>query len=127
MNIDKFKKEDGSYENSDGCFYEDAVSFLTSHCLGFCGCGMPEEALDYILDILQLIQDRGLIHSDTLTWDDWKTRERKIFPSQGSAYFAYYVLDEKGLTEHGGSVPGWLTPKGEELLSDLSEYFKKEE
>ena len=35
------------------------------------------------------------------------------------------LLDEKGLTEHGSCIPGWLTEKGKHLLDDLNEYFNK--
>lgn len=33
----------------------------------------------------------------------------------------WYWLDNKGYTEHGGSVPGWLTEEGWKLLEDLEE------
>ncbi len=57
MNIDKYKKPDGSYEDPEGCYHEDAESFLQTYVLGFCGCGCPEESLGHIRDVLQHIDN----------------------------------------------------------------------
>jgi len=35
-------------------------------------------------------------------------------------YFMWYWFDKEELTEHGGSVPGWLTKKGLGMLNKLN-------
>jgi hypothetical protein len=107
MNIDKFKQPDGSYLGEDDCSYRDAIEFIMG-MFDFCGCGMPEKCLTYIL--------KALVYIHSLKEDRQKP---SIFGSDGEAYFVYYVLDKLELTEHGISVPGWLTEKGEELMADL--------
>ena len=103
MNIDKFKQPDGSYFDENEIYYRDAIEFIMG-MLDFCGCGNPEQSLKYILKALIYINDK----------------ETELpFSSDGEKYFVYYVLDKLELTEHGCSVPGWLTEKGEELLADL--------
>jgi hypothetical protein len=120
MFIDKFKMKDGSY-NKDNCSYEYADQLL-GNMLGFCGCGNPDEALGYVREALQLIDNRKqLVWKDKMTYEQWAADVDKLFPVVGSDYFMWYFLDHKGFTEHGSSVPGWLTTKGEELLADLNE------
>lgn len=95
--------------------------------LGFCGCGDPETALRYIRDLLRLIGERGpdsFAPGGMDQWNEWyKGHRAKVdaffHDDRGAEYLAYYLLDDKGLTEHGGSVPGWLTPKGKDILADL--------
>jgi hypothetical protein len=118
MHIDKYFKDDGYYDGDT--YYEDAESFLATAILDFCGCGMPDAALEHVRDALQLIKDLY----DTNKYDEWREKELKLFNSDGPAYFMYYFLDNKELTEHGGQVPGWLTLEGEELLDDLNELIK---
>lgn len=124
MFIDKFKKGNGYYDQ-EGCYYEDAESFIATGILGFCGCGMPDDAVEYVRKALQLIDDlTQLVYEEKLTIEQWKEREKLIFTDYGAEYFMWYFLDNKKLTEHGVSVPGWLTEKGTELLSDLIELSK---
>jgi hypothetical protein len=40
-------------------------------------------------------------------------------------YALLYVLDEAELTEHGSSVPGWLTEKGKAWLQQYREYAER--
>lgn len=123
MHIDKYKKEVG-YEDPDGCFHEDAESFLQTYSLGFCGCGRPEDSLAYVRDVLQHIDNlKQLVWEKKQTYEEWTAAGKKLFASDGAEYFAFYVMDTKGLTEHGGSVPGWLTDKGREMLEDLNEHL----
>lgn len=119
MHIDKFKREDG-YFTEDNVHYEDAESLIQIEMLGFCGCGNPDDAAEYVRKVLQNIQDRDKV-SKGITFDDWWKQVNELFPINGSAYFMWYFLDSKGFTEHGNSVPGWLTEKGKQLLEDLTE------
>ena len=121
MFIDKFKKEDGYYDQ-DNCYYEDAESFIATGMLGFCGCGMPEAALEHVRKALQLVDDlEQLVWEQSMRYKEWEKRKEGVFASEGAEYFMWYYLDNKGLTDHGSSVPGWLTDKGEALLLDLTE------
>ena len=121
MFIDKFKKKDGYYDQ-DGCYYEDAESFIATGVLGFCGCGMPDVALEYVRKALQIVDDlKQLVYEKKLTYEQWEERKKKVFANKGAEYFMWYFLNNKELTEHGVSVPGWLTKKGIELLADLTE------
>jgi len=83
----------------------------------FCGCGAPGEAYKYLRDVLNMIS----AGSD----DDWdvKYEKRKEYFKDipGIEYFTYYMIDNMELTEHGGSVLGWLTEKGVELRDMLNE------
>ncbi len=121
-------KENNSewYTVPDGCSSPDVTSFVQGEILGFCCCGSPEENISLILEGLRIIDDKypdGLSAEEYKEW--WKEREKDVlenFGSDVSAYFFYYWADKEELTEHGGSVPGWLTSKGEKLLSLLSEW-----
>ncbi len=88
--------------------------------LGFCGCGMPDELLPYVADALRHVAD--LSNNSPDAWDE---RRAELYPVPGSDWFMWEVLNEKGLTEHGGSVPGWLTDKGKALLAELENAITK--
>lgn len=124
MNIDKFKKEDGYYGEND-CFYEDAKSFLQNKILGFCGCGDPDLSLKHTQTALRQVSNlKELVWENKQTWKEWDAENKKLLGGETGVYFMWYWLDNKELTEHGGSVPGWLTAEGYELLEDLDEYFE---
>lgn len=104
MFVDKYKKEDGYYDEND-CFYEDAEEFIQCHILNFCGCGSPDRNIQYVYNVLKRIESNKTEDTDT-------------------EYFALYTLDKLGLTEHGGSIGGsWLSEKGKQLLSDMRELY----
>ena len=115
MYIDKWKGEFG-YIDEEGCHYDDDESFISTHILGFCGCGCPEEALKYIKGILELLKD----YKDP---NYWSKLDNFFNNNEGLKYTMFYLLDSKGLTEHGYSVPGWLTEKGKGILGDLIEIY----
>jgi len=88
---------------------------------GFCSCGQPKEVVNYILKSLQLIKKiQDEVWKKTITWEKYHKEVKKHYHSEGAEYLMYYVLDKNGYTEHGGSVPGWLTDKGKQLLKELS-------
>lgn len=103
-----------------GQHYEDLTEALHCGVLGFCACGAPEENLTFILGALELISQQC---PDDIPWSTWweenQAKKAAYFGNDGAAYFFYYCADKAELTEHGGSVPGWLTEKGEELLTLL--------
>lgn len=121
MHIDKFKTEDGVYvDEENGVEFDTAGEFILEWIglFGFCGCGFPEDALEFLRQALAHVKMRA---DENVTFEAVKQDELSVFGSQGCAYFMYYVLDKAELTEHGGCVPGWLTKEGKELLEDLEE------
>ena len=111
--IEQLKKQDNSefpYIDKDGVSHPSKKAFLQQEVFGFCGCGNPDEAMIFIHNVLQLInQEKG-----------WGNEMQCLIPSEGVYYFVLYTLDDKKLTEHGTSIGGsWLTPKGKEVLADI--------
>lgn len=89
-----------------------------------CLCGNPEAVLGMLLRLLRWIDtDLG---KPGPNWSDvvssWRAQFTEWCPDQGTQYFLLYWLDHhaQDLTEHGGSVPGWLTKKGKDLLEALA-------
>ena len=126
MHIDKYKKEDGYYDEDD-IYYEDSESFLQGKILGFCNCGMPENSLKHVqLALRQVSNLKCIVWEKKQTIEEWDAENNKLLGGETGTYFMWYWLDTKGFTEHGGSVPGWLTESGYKLLEDLDEYFKNQ-
>jgi hypothetical protein len=120
MEIDKYKAEDGVGFTHNDMDYHTEEDLIMSGMLGFCGCGNPDNCLKYILDVLTHI-DKSI---KGMPNEEWHKQRQELFQgNEGAMYFIYYVLDEKEFTEHGGSVPGWLTEKGQHLKTLLEEYF----
>lgn len=115
--IAQFKQPDGSYRLPDGqeFFGDDAgIELIQSVVFNHCCCGSPEASLAYLRDVLQLLSNYTDRHAE-----EAKEALENFFYSEGEKYTAYYVLSRADLTEHGGSVPGWLTPMGRGVLIDL--------
>ncbi len=100
--------------------------------LGFCSCGAPDVALQYVLKILRLVDLKHPRTGTGVPYEEWNTWYGSVYRPQicdlfhndgGAEYLAYYLLTDKGLLEHGGSVPGWLTDKGRDILADLETHF----
>jgi len=113
--------------------YGSETSLLQIGVFDCCACGMPEENLEYILGALELISDLGPENKTPFGHDNewstwWDKHQADILKHHGSekaAYFFYYWADNQKLTEHGGSVPGWLTDKGEEVLGYLKSWQER--
>jgi len=128
MHIDKFKGKDGYYYAKDGCSYDTDMAFMQDEVFGFCCCGSPEANLLFIKKGLTHIDSprpkkavyEGGTQDEWSQWyDKWISEGDKIFGGEQARYFFFYWADKEGLTEHGGSVPGWLTDKGKRILEDL--------
>ena len=93
------------------------LDYIQTKVLGFCNCGEPEENIAFLGKILKDIDTLS-----TVKWEDyeeWNKKSLELFGNEQSRYFIWYYLHKEGFTEHGGSVPGWLTDKGKELLKDI--------
>jgi len=92
------------------------------HSLGCCGCGNPEETYEAIHEML-------LYYSDINTHSNYPRIYKGLVTDEVNPYiqFMAYVLDGKGFLEHGSSIIGaWLTDKGKQLLSYMTEFAKYE-
>ena len=134
MHLDEWKQKDGSYIDQNEVHHDNAQDFIMA-MLGFCGCGRPEDALKFLRDSLKSIDFHTVMITRSLSegfgvsnieYCQWKDLVMQLFCNEGIAYFTYYVLEEKGLTEHGVGVPGWLTKEGKYLLEDLNELLKED-
>ena len=130
MRLHWFRVPDGSYMALDGNTYSDAESFLMISIMGFCGCGRPSVLLKYVADGLRLIDDLMSgpdMYHDKPGWvafyREHVERCRLLFGTEQAEYLFYYWADKEGLTEHGGSVPGWLDTKGANTLSLLEDWL----
>jgi len=121
MNKIKFTQDEEGYLYNE-CYYDNLTDLLAIGVCNFCGCGRPDEALIYIMNSLKYIEKA--FHDD-YEYEEWKEEGELLFPTIGSNYFIYYWLSEMGFTEHGGSVPGWVTDKGFEFVK-LVEQLKNE-
>ena len=117
MHIDKYKQLDGSYLDEEGITWSDEISFLGCKILGFCGCGVLEKALLFVKKSLELLEFEDRFEN----YEAWREKVTGHFITESCEYFTWYFLTEKELLEHGGSVPGWLTDLGKEILEDLKE------
>ncbi len=133
--FDSFKQPDGCYIDANEVHHSSAEDYLCAQ-LGFCGCGMPNEALKFTRDALQLIEDLHTLNhrpecDERTIWekhyDDWNAKVAQLLPTNGHEYFVWYFFDAKRLTEHGGSVPGWLTAAGRTMLQDLNAWIENSE
>jgi hypothetical protein len=117
-------KTDFGYEDEKCAYYEDAFGLLQCGILGFCGCGAGEENLLYVLRGLELIDEKGPASHEEwrIWWDGHNARVKEHFKTSEAQYFFFYWCDKEDFTEHGGSVPGWLTDKGHNVLAMLREW-----
>jgi hypothetical protein len=104
----------------NGLYYDDLENLLHSVYFNFCCCGNPGESLRYIYKCFKHLALR-----DEMDYKDWKKKGRELFPESGSEFFMWYYFSEKGFTEHGSSVPGWLSDLGREVMSNLRIFLKE--
>jgi len=123
---------DGSdWKDTGGCSYAEPFDMLQVKEFGFCGCGLVGGALPYARKGLRYIADRNLDNGDIATWiehdlafwAEWCKKDTAAqtaaLGSEESAYFFFWWADDKGYTEHGSCLPGWLTDRGKALLELL--------
>jgi len=120
MSIKDHLTPEGNYHIDQYDFDDEIHAMDHLYNLGFCGCGVPDDALEFIGDVLRLMSSESFEVGKML----------KLFKSEdnsngnGMYYFILYQLDQKGLTEHGTSINlSWLTDKGKSLLSDIDEWI----
>lgn len=117
---------DGGFTDTRGMYCDRLEDLLQNGIFGFCMCGCPEENLEYIRAGLDHIEK---LRNAPRPWSrDWYEEHRKesvdLFGNSEAEYFFYYWADKEEYTEHGSSVPGWLTDKGMALLNLLNAHTK---
>jgi hypothetical protein len=125
--IERLKPHGDGFVDEDDVFHSTEADFLASQ-LGICGCGRPEVALKYIYDSMMLIEHltNGQDVNADCWYEEWKAARFAHFGGDGAEYFMWYWLDHNGYTEHGSSVPGWLTDDGKLLLTEIAFVLEKE-
>lgn len=94
--------------------------------VGFCGCGMPDEAARWLLSVLTLI---GRPRVERAEFDRYFKEEGAFWRGipDGVRYLILYWIDHMGWTTHGGSVTGsWLEEKGRAAMVVLEMLIAEE-
>ena len=113
-----------SYVTPDGCHYDSPQEAQFYHMLGLCGCGQPDEVHAFLIECAKCF-DRGipgLSHKESLKkWDEAGGVDSiatlvTVNPKVAAEFIAHF-LEQRDLTEHGGSVYGsWLSDDGYDFI-----------
>lgn len=110
--------DDGSVDwvepNGDDCWYQSKTDFITQHIFHFCGCGHPNWIIKYVCECLEMLEAS---HDEQING---------IYGQPVMAEFMWSWFDDRGFTEHGVGLPGWLTDYGKRVLFGLQEYLKEQ-
>lgn len=123
MRANEIFEKHGDYIDEGGVSWSSLESYLQGSVLGFCCCGVPDYSLEVVFKALFYLNE---YRENRVDYNTFNKNCNEYFGNDKIKYFVWYTIDEMGLTEHGGSVPGWLTKKGKNLLLDLEEYFKEQ-
>lgn len=110
----EFKRDpdNGMLIGPDECHYDTEAEAMYYGQIGLCGCGKPEEVHRFLLECLAATCD----DYETIL-DHKKVVELVKAKPEIVAEFVLHFLDDRNLTEHGGSVYGsWLTERGKQVL-----------
>lgn len=93
------------FEGPDGLYYNSAYDYVWIGLLGFCGCGDPDRYREPLMSLLEYFDNNNFQYREL--------SDVELLLS--------YILDSKGLTEHGSSLTHCqLTERGKmakELMS----------
>lgn len=109
--------------------YDTFAEYIWFEKLKFCGCGIPDETRDALIKSTRALRECWAVirsqegkEGEQARSDAWKKLRADIDTTWNDPdlrlYLTWYILDIAGLTEHGGSVPGWLTPEGERFADE---------
>jgi hypothetical protein len=119
--INEYERDQVFEEESQG-WWQSIEDALMNKYTNYCTCGDPKAALIFMASVIRFVEDKR--EMDT---GERETREKELFPVEGSSYFIYYALSELDLLEHGGSVPGWTTEKGIHFMEDVESVYSQDE
>lgn len=80
-----------------------------------CGCG-SDNKYDFLAKFLGVLDAKG--------WKD-EVRALVVADSEGAAELLMHWASENDITEHGTSVPGWVSGRGREFLRRYAEWTKR--
>ena len=116
-----------NFVTKDGDEYDNLIDYLQSGIFEFCGCGNAVSSLSFIRDGLSHIAWRSEYYAQKNSdYSVVRAKENEVFSNENIAYFFHYWADKQELTEHGGSVPGWLTKEGHSMLAVLNYAIEEE-
>ncbi len=97
---------------------EEIVETLWS---GLCGCGISENAVKLMFDVLTLLDTRP---REGNADDHVAALESLLGSEEGGVFWWYlYFLDNLDLIEHGSGIRfSWLTEKGDAVLAYLKRH-----
>lgn len=104
------------YEDEEGCYYLTLQDFLQSKIIGHCCCGNPDDNLKLIYDMLKINQKYREIrgdksYSELMQVYEHEQEELKNYVTKNCDKFInffWYVMNDKEIMTHGGSIPGWI-------------------
>lgn len=123
-NVDNYWNDERQVYVKDEEDFDSVDQLIHNGFFDFCCCGMPDASLRFIWEVLYSLdyiwQAKEMPQEEwSSRWKAWEEKQKDV----NAVYFLYYWLDNEGFTEHGGSVPGWLTSDGEDLLYSLNKIF----
>lgn len=93
-----------------------------------CTCGSGIESSVFIAEMLRYYEDNWRLDANKDRWElmrEWVMAEENRLDLL--IEFAMRTVDEIGIMEHGSCVPGWLTPEGEEWVTQTLNNAKSNE
>lgn len=103
------------------------LDYFTYEVMDMCGCGVPELTHELIRRVLSIRNER-LPYEETLKKYKQELHLDTDDDTQyGSLQFILYILNSRGILEHGSSVGGsWLTNLGRMYLAVLNAWHDRE-
>lgn len=117
--FEKYKNAASEYVDDEGCYWNNAEDWLWCHRLGMCGCGQPDDCLNFITNFLKLKEKESEEYNkcnfkndeiDNL-YDKYKKLNIQLIMENIDRIIEMlnHFLDSKGVLEHGSSVNGaWI-------------------
>ena len=111
---------------------DELIDFFSFEIMNMCGCGCPEYTYDMIRIVLNIREDR---FEKDIKYEEVQKRykeelhlDTKDSLHYGVLQFVLYMLDAKGIVEHGGGISScWLTKLGRMYLTVLNAWHDREE
>ena len=111
---------------------DELIDFFSFEIMNMCGCGCPEDTHDMIRIVLNIREDR---FEKDIKYEEVQKRYKEELHLDtedslhyGVLQFVLYMLDAKGIVEHGGGISScWLTKLGRMYLTVLNAWHDREE
>ena len=107
-----------SEEMIEETFLEQLDDFFTYEIIDLCSCGTPNNCKKDILNLLNILYNKKINPNSNEAYEI-KTQQLKETFNARTVYdnslllFMVYILDSKGLLDHGSSIGGaWITDLG---------------